>query len=83
MLTHNYRILGHVTAGEGALAAHSGGSCQASISFDNGVTWRVLHTYHGGCPRDVALNSNLAGPNQIFPFIVPAQTKSGPALFAW
>ncbi|KAL0636935.1 hypothetical protein Q9L58_004037 [Maublancomyces gigas] len=78
-----FEILGHVTAGEGALAAHSGGSCQASISFDNGRSFRVLHTYHGGCPRDVPYNSNLAGPNQTFTFSVPPQAKSGPALFSW
>lgn len=82
LLTYR-RILGHVTAGEGALAAHSGGSCQASISFDNGVTWRVMHTYQGGCPRDVPLNSNFAGPNQTFTFIVPPQAKAGVALFSW
>lgn len=83
LLLTEHRILGHVTAGEGALAAHSGGSCQASISFDNGVSWRVMHTYHGGCPRDVPYNSNLAGPNQTFTFVVPPQAKAGIALFSW
>lgn len=69
--------------GEGAMAAHSGGSCQASMSFDNGGTWKVLHTYQGGCPRGVAPNSNIAGPDQKFAFDVPAETQSGNAIFAW
>ncbi|RPB15494.1 hypothetical protein P167DRAFT_465855, partial [Morchella conica CCBAS932] len=67
----------------GALAAHSGGSCQASLSYDNGTTWSVLKSFHGGCPRDVTLNSNLAGPDQVFPFPIPAEAKAGAALFAW
>lgn len=68
---------------EGNLAAHSGGSCQASLSFDNGETWKVLHTYQGGCPRDVPLYSNFAGENQTFTFHVPEETRAGKALFSW
>lgn len=78
------RILHHNTAdGLGNLAAHSGGSCQASLSFDNGETWKVLHSYQGGCPRDVPFESNMAGLNQVFFFRVPQETKAGPALFSW
>jgi len=80
------RILGHgATGGEGTLAAHSGGSCQASLSLDGGVTWRVLHSFEGGCPRGAAAGSNLvaAGTDQRFEFVVPARTRSGAALFAW
>ena len=77
------RILGHMSSGEGNLAAHSGGSCQASLSFDNGTTWKVIHSYHGGCPRDVKLNSNMAGKDQVFFFRVPAETRAGRALFSW
>jgi len=69
--------------GEGAMAAHSGGSCQASLSFDNGATWKVIHTYQGGCPRGVAYNSNIGGPDQRFDFKVPPETKSGDCLFGW
>ncbi len=65
------------------MAAHSGGSCQASLSFDNGETWKVLHTYTGGCPRGVRLGSNIAGNDQTFTFTVPANTKAGNALFSW
>ena len=64
------------------MAAHSGGSCQASLSFDNGETWKVLHSYIGGCPRGVALGSNMAGNDQTFRFLVPQNTKTGDALFS-
>ncbi|CAM4831415.1 unnamed protein product [Rotaria magnacalcarata] len=79
-----FEILGHGPGGgEGNLAAHSGGSCQASISFDNGETWKVLHSFQGGCPRDVQLGSNMAGKNQTFLFQIPEQTRAGNALFSW
>ncbi|RPB23905.1 hypothetical protein L211DRAFT_229428 [Terfezia boudieri ATCC MYA-4762] len=69
--------------GEGNLAAHSGGSCQISLSYDNGKSFKVLKSYEGGCPRDVPLNSNLAGPNQTFTFEIPKEAKSGTAVAAW
>jgi hypothetical protein len=79
-----FRILGHgPSGGEGSLAAHSGGSCQASISFDDGNTWKVLHTFHGDCPRGVSMGSNMASKNQTFIFRVPEETKAGVALFSW
>lgn len=78
-----FEILGHGSSGEGSLAAHSGGSCQASLSFDNGETWKVLHSFIGDCPRGARLGSNIAGKNQTFPFTVPAHTKAGIALFSW
>lgn len=54
------------------------------MSFDGGTTWKVLHSYIGGCPRGVKLGSNIAtDPNQKFPFLVPQETKSGKAIFAW
>jgi len=79
-----FEILGHGSSGgEGCLAAHSGGSCQASISFDDGETWKVLHSFQGGCPRGVRLGSNMADKNQTFPFLVPENTRAGNALFSW
>ncbi|KAF8541445.1 hypothetical protein BDD12DRAFT_501966 [Trichophaea hybrida] len=80
-----FEVLGNgIPGGEGALAAHSGGSCQASMSFDGGVTWKVLQSFEGGCPRGVTLGSNIAmDPNQKFEFAIPQDTQSGPALFAW
>ncbi|KAI5792495.1 hypothetical protein DFH27DRAFT_474548, partial [Peziza echinospora] len=71
------------SGGEGQLAAHSGGSCQASISFDRGKSFKVLHTYNGGCPRGAKAGSNIAGPDQKFDFMIPAETKAGDVLFSW
>jgi hypothetical protein len=31
-------------------AAHGGGSCQVSLSYDNGATWKVIKSMIGGCP---------------------------------
>lgn len=53
-------------------ATHNGGSCQASLSFDKGNTWKVIHSYIGGCP----LQSK-------WDFTIPTDTPSGDALFAW
>jgi len=69
--------------GEGNMAGHSGGSCQISLSYDEGKTFRVLHSFEGGCPRDVPLNSNIGGPNQTFTFEIPKEAKAGNALAAW
>ncbi|KAG5931374.1 hypothetical protein E4U59_000352 [Claviceps monticola] len=55
-------------------ANHNGGSCQASLSFDSGKTWKVIHSWIGNCP--------LHG-DSTFKFTVPSNTPSGPALFAW
>ncbi|CUS14686.1 unnamed protein product, partial [Tuber aestivum] len=54
-------------------ASHMGGSCQASLSEDNGKNFRVMKSYIGGCP--VA--------DKPFTFTVPKGAKSGPAVFAW
>ncbi len=56
-------------------AAHGGGSCQAALSVDGGTTFRVLHSYEGGCP--------LQGDSS-FGFEVPADTPAvRGAVFAW
>lgn len=54
-------------------AFHGGGSCQASISEDNGATFKVVKSFIGNCPTD--------GGN--FKFTVPKETKTGRVLFAW
>jgi hypothetical protein len=53
-------------------ATHNGGSCQISISVDNGATFKVIKSILGGCP----LKSS-------YDFTVPASTPAGPALLAW
>ncbi|KAH7256521.1 hypothetical protein BKA59DRAFT_450608 [Fusarium tricinctum] len=55
-------------------ANHGGGSCQASLSFDKGESWQVIHSYVGNCPG--------AGTST-FDFKVPSDAPSGEAIFAW
>ncbi|KAL7904027.1 hypothetical protein GGI35DRAFT_490865 [Trichoderma velutinum] len=55
-------------------ANHGGGSCQASLSYDNGHTWRVIHSYIGECP--LPQDSNWW-------FTVPSDAPTGNAMFAW
>ncbi|KJZ71132.1 hypothetical protein HIM_09486 [Hirsutella minnesotensis 3608] len=54
--------------------AHGGGSCQASLSFDRGSTWKVVHSYIGKCP--------VPGDSS-YRFTLPSDTPAGEALFAW
>ena len=53
-------------------AAHGGGSCQASLSYDGGATFTVIESIIGGCP----LTSN-------YDFTVPADAPTGTAIFSW
>ncbi|KAG5981513.1 hypothetical protein E4U55_002868 [Claviceps digitariae] len=53
-------------------ATHQGGSCQFSLSYDEGVTWTVVQSYIGGCPLTPSWR-----------FSVPADAPAGEALFAW
>ncbi len=62
--TYNFSLAGTAT--------HGGGSCQASLSFDAGHTWKVLHSYIGNCPL-----------SPTWEFILPGDTPAGSALFAW
>lgn len=55
-------------------AAHGGGSCQASLSYDNGKTWKVIHSWVGECP--------VSGESS-YKFTVPSDAPAGEALFAW
>lgn len=50
---------------------HGGGSCQASLSIDEGKTFKVIHSYIGNCPL---------APS--YSFRVPSDTPTGAALFA-
>lgn len=53
---------------------HNGGSCQASLSYDRGITWTAIHTYYGNCP--------VVGDSS-YTFTLPNDTPAGEALFAW
>lgn len=61
---HNLTLAGSAT--------HNGGSCQISMSYDNGATFRVIKSIIGGCP----LVSS-------YDFTVPSTAPSGNALLAW
>lgn len=63
--TVNYTIAGTAT--------HGGGSCQMSMSYDNGTTWNVIQSWMGGCPID-AMTAEVT---------IPTDAPSGYALFAW
>ena len=53
-------------------ATHLGGSCQLSLSYDGGATFKVIKSMIGGCPI-----------SQQYDFTIPASAPSGKALFAW
>nr|XP_018261633.1 uncharacterized protein I303_06074 [Kwoniella dejecticola CBS 10117]OBR83791.1 hypothetical protein I303_06074 [Kwoniella dejecticola CBS 10117] len=61
----NYTVAGTAT--------HGGGSCQISMSYDQGATWNVIHSQVGGCLVD--------GMTTII--TIPSEAPSGEALFAW
>jgi hypothetical protein len=62
--TYNVTLLGGAT--------HGGGSCQLSLSYDKGQTFRVIKSMIGGCPKTLT-----------YDFTVPSYAPSGEALFAW
>ncbi|PYH43338.1 uncharacterized protein BP01DRAFT_358593 [Aspergillus saccharolyticus JOP 1030-1] len=53
-------------------ATHEGGSCQISLSYDQGKSFKVIHSMIGGCP----LTSK-------YQFSVPSDAPGGQALLAW
>jgi hypothetical protein len=53
-------------------AVHGGGSCQLSLSYDNGATFRVIKSMIGGCPL-----------SSTYDFTIPSYAPDGNALFAW
>jgi len=55
-------------------ATHNGGSCQAALSYDKGVSFKVIHSWIGSCPLS---------DGESFTFTVPADAASGSAMFAW
>ncbi|CAK4033560.1 Hypothetical predicted protein [Lecanosticta acicola] len=53
-------------------ATHRGGSCQISLSYDNGATFRVIKSVVGGCPLQ-----------STYDFTIPSYAPTGEALLAW
>ncbi|KAF2209361.1 hypothetical protein CERZMDRAFT_47221, partial [Cercospora zeae-maydis SCOH1-5] len=53
-------------------ATHRGGSCQLSLSYDNGATFRVIKSIIGGCPL-----------TQTYNFTIPSYAPDGNALLSW
>jgi len=66
---------------EGLEAAHNGGSCQVSLSFDQGKTWKVIKSFIGNCVRSAG--GNVFDKNQAYSFTIPADAKAGDAIWAW
>lgn len=56
-------------------AFHQGGSCQVSLSYDRGKTFKVMHSYIGSCP--------VGNGESEYKFIIPGDAPTGIALFAW
>jgi hypothetical protein len=55
-------------------ATHGGGSCQIALSYDKGVSFKVIHSYIGSCP----LSSG-----EDFQFTLPEDAPTGSSMFAW
>lgn len=53
-------------------ATHGGGSCQLSLSYDNGENFYVIQSMEGGCPLTTK-----------YDFQMPSDVANGKALFAW
>lgn len=78
--------VGFATAGQTSslriegYASHLGGSCQVSLSFDHGKTFRVIKSFIGNCVR---VTSTGPDPDQNYEFTVPSDAKSGNVIIAW
>ncbi|KAJ5990159.1 hypothetical protein N7499_010686 [Penicillium canescens] len=53
-------------------ATHNGGSCQLSLTYDQGKTFKVIQSVEGDCP--IAKK---------YKFNIPSDAPTGDALFAW
>jgi hypothetical protein len=53
-------------------AMHDGGSCQISLSYDNGATFKVIKSMIGGCPLTTT-----------YDFTIPIYAPAGTALLGW
>ncbi|KAG0242565.1 hypothetical protein BGW41_003923 [Actinomortierella wolfii] len=59
-------------------AVHKGGSCQWTLSYDNGKTQVVIKDWFRDCLREAK-----SGQTYAIPVKIPANAPSGPALFTW
>lgn len=69
-------------------AVHGGGSCQVSLSYDEGITWVVVQSWEGNCPRvrkgEEGQMTNAYDVNQDYTFPIPNSLPScGKVLAAW
>ncbi|KAK4186112.1 hypothetical protein QBC35DRAFT_516452 [Podospora australis] len=70
--TASYRPGGSYSFEVTGAAPHGGGSCQVSLSYDQGKTFTVIQSIIGSCP--------LAST---YPFTIPDDAPEGEALWAW
>ncbi|KAF2008344.1 lytic polysaccharide monooxygenase, partial [Aaosphaeria arxii CBS 175.79] len=67
-------------------AAHGGGSCQISLSYDSGHTWAVIQSWEGNCPRvrkgQEGEITNTYDANQDYTFRVPEGLPSSERVIA-
>ncbi|KAL1686508.1 hypothetical protein GGG16DRAFT_96791 [Schizophyllum commune] len=56
-------------------ANHGGGSCQLSISEDEGKTFKVIKSFEGACPANSGDNTLNVD--------IPTDVKNGDVVFAW
>ncbi|KAF2749716.1 hypothetical protein M011DRAFT_375639, partial [Sporormia fimetaria CBS 119925] len=61
---------------------HAGGSAQIGLSMDRGKTFRVVKTWQGNFPDHDKAESRDPD-DHTYKFTIPADTPSGPAVFAW
>ncbi|CAN9183788.1 unnamed protein product [Alternaria alternata] len=69
-------------------AAHSGGSCQASLSYNGGETWIVVQSWEGNCLRvrkgQEGQLTNSYDTDQSYSFDLPGSLPGADtAIFAW
>ncbi|ORY80866.1 putative endoglucanase, partial [Protomyces lactucae-debilis] len=70
-ITAQYTAGGQYSIALEGTATHEGGSCQLSLSYDNGATFKVIHSIVGGCPLQSGYNFTMpaglpAGNNVVF-----------------
>jgi hypothetical protein len=72
VVTYTQGGAGNVTIEGGA--AHNGGSCQISLSYDNAKTFTVIQSIVGNCP--------VTG-GSTFNFKIPGDAPTGAAILSW